>query len=162
MKKIQLSRKELVALYNNMSAYVSKVGKKSDALAWICDSIITYDLNEEIIETHTKKVVKKEKELQRLVRKITNKHAKLYTEGDKKGTFVLDEKGGFLYTLEGQQLINDETDVVYDKYEEEIISFMKEKIDFFIDEADSIPEKLPIEFKNALQLLIPEMEQCKQ
>ena len=92
--------------------------------------------------------------MNRLIRKLANSFAKLYEDGPKKNTFVLDDKGEHIYTVENQDKLNEESDIIYDKYEETLSNIMGEVIGYYIETTDKIPDSLPIEFRNSLSLLI--------
>lgn len=155
MEKIELKRSEIITLLNNMQLYVDTVGKKADRLAGTCDYIITYEPNEQFIEDHNKKLAKFKNNLERTVRKLSNNNAKVYTDGDKKGALMLTEKGELMFSVEGQNKLNEETDILNDQYNEDVYNFMKEKVPFYIEKTSIVPESLPQSVKNALDLLIP-------
>ena len=158
MKPIVLKRSELVALHNEMSRYIKEAGKKADKLAGKCDYIMTYEPNAKIIKDHIKKINVIEKELKRKIRNLSNNYAHVYDSGSKKGTFVLDEKGELIYTVENQNKLNAEADVLYDAQEDIILDIMDETVTYYIETISEIPEKLSIDFKNSLSLLIELLE----
>lgn len=155
MEKIELTRAKAVTLYIAMQGYIKSVGENSDKLAWACKHIMEHTPNEEFIEAHDKKSKKYGKDLQRAVGKLENSYAMVYTEGDKKGSHILGEGDKLIYSVEQKNLMNDAIYELNDKYEEDMLSFMKEKIDFYVQKASIVPEKLSVEFKTSLALLIP-------
>lgn len=158
MFKIELKRAAVINLYAAMNAYIAKVGKNADKLAWMCNSIITHDGNEDIIEKQNKGFEKLKKEFERSCKKLANNYAKTYEEGDKKGTFILDEKKEFVFSPSSQNKLNDAIDELADKYELDVSELQKEKVEIYIEKVSVIPDALPIEFKNALELLIQQPE----
>lgn len=159
MEKIQLKRSAVVKLHNDMARYIDKVGRNANKLAWLCDHIITYEPNETIIEDHNKKIEKMQKELNRTIRRLSNHYARIHEEGEKKGTFITDDKGELTYTQSNQNKLNDEVDELQDKFDEKVQEFSKELIDFYIEKVSVVPADLPIEFYNALFILIPETKE---
>lgn len=155
MEKVELTRTKAVTLYIAMQGYIKAVGENSDKLAWACKHIMEHTPNEEFIEAHDKKSKKYGKDLQRAVAKLENKYAMTYLEGDKKGSHILDDKGNLIFSVDNKNVMNDAIYELNDKYEEDMLSFMKEKVEFYIQEASVVPEKLSVEFKTSLALLIP-------
>lgn len=158
MKQIELKRSELVTLHNEMSRYIKEKGKKADKLAGKCDYVMTYVPNLKTIKDHVKKINSAEKELNRKIRNLSNSYAKLYEDGPKKGTFVLDEKGEHVYTVENQNKLNAEADVLYDAQEDILSDIMDEVVTYYIETvtATEIPDALSVDFKDSLSLLIAE------
>ncbi len=155
MEKVELTRAKAVTLFINMQSYIKSVGENADKLAWACKHIMEYTPNEELIEAHDKKSKKMGKDLQRAVGRLENTLAMVYTEGDKKGSHILGEGDKLIYSVENKNKLNDAIYELNDKYEEDMLSFMKEKVEFYIQEASIVPEKLAAEFKTSLALLIP-------
>lgn len=155
MEKKELKRGEAIKLFNGSKRYVEAVGKNADKLAWMCNNIITYEPNEQFMEENDKEAKKLFKKYERAISKVSNNYAKVYEEGDKKGTHVLDEKGNLIFTAENKNKLNEEIERINDEYEEESSAFMKEKVSIYIEKASSVPEVLAVEFKNALELIIP-------
>lgn len=153
MEKIELKRSEVITLFNSMQSYVKEVGKNTNKLAHLCDHIMTYPPNEEFIEKHNKDAGKLSKEFERGSRKAMNNNATMYVEGEKKGTFVLDEKGELTFDAEGKNKANDEIDILGDTYQDKVADLMKEKVEFYV-ETTVAPENLSSDYKYFLDLLI--------
>jgi len=155
MTKTEMTRTKAIALFNSMHQYINTVGKNADKLAWQCDNIITYEPNEEFIQEHNKLLSKLKLNLDRALKKVLNNNAKTYEEGDKKGTFILNEKNEFLFTAEAQNIVDEESNKLNDFCLELIDAMMRETVSIYIEQASLIPEALSPEFRNSLELLIP-------
>lgn len=154
MEKIELKRSEAIALLNAMDMYVKQVGKKANTLAWNCNNMMTYEPNTSFIEEHNLAFAKLQKNLERASKKLANKYASVFLDGEKKGTFILDEKQDFIFTPENQSKLEDELSVLNDEFELAVISFKKEKVSIYIDKVTDIKFEVPVEFKNALELIL--------
>lgn len=154
MEKVELKRKEIINLLNSMTSYVKVVGKNGDKLAHLCNSVSTYDPNEAFVEDHNKRANKLTKEFQRNSQKAINNNAMMYEAGDKKGTFVLDEKGELTFNAAGKNKANEEIDALSDTYEEKVSELMNEKAFFYVEKVEQAPENLSVEYRDSLSLLI--------
>ena len=154
MKALELERIQVTNLFNAMHSYINKVGRKADPLAAKSYLVITHVANEETVQKQNKAFAKLQKDLDRAGKKLAIKYAKLYEEGDKKGTFILDENKDFTFTPANQCLIEDELAVLTEEYEEAITGLQKEKVTIYIETVEKVPENLPVEFRNSLEWLI--------
>ncbi len=155
MKATELERIQVTNLFNAMHSYINKVGRKADPLAAKSYLIVTHVANEEAVQKQNKAFGKLQKDLDRAGKKLAIKYAKLYEEGDKKGTFILDENKDFTFTPANQCVIEDELAVLNEEYEEAVSALQKEKVTIYLEVVDSVPDNLPIEFGNSLEILIP-------
>lgn len=154
MKATELSRLEVLNLYASMNAYIAKVGRKADRLAAMCHLIILHEANEMVIEAQNKAFGKLQKELERVAKRLTNNYAQVHSEGPLKGTFVLNEDKEFTFTPENQNKLDVETAELLDKNEENVSRLYKEKVTLYLDVVSELPENLPVEFRNSLEILI--------
>lgn len=152
----EITRVELINLYAGINKYIAKVGKKGDRLASIANLVMVHEANEETCNSQNKAFAKIRKEADRKAKKAMIANAKVFDEGDKKGTFVLDEKGEFTFTREGKVKLDEQLDIISDWYEEAEETLRKEKVKIYIEKvkANELPANLDIEFRNALELLI--------
>jgi hypothetical protein len=153
MYVVELKRLEVINLYRAMNRYIAEVGKKADRLACVSGLIMQYEPNGIMLEEQNKAFTKLKKEAERKIKKAAILYAKIYEDGDKKGTFVLDERGEFTFTRENKIKLDEEVDRINDWYEEEENNLLKEKTQLYIEQAVA-PEKLQPEYRNALDILI--------
>lgn len=154
MEKVELKRFEAIELFNSMNGYVQEVGKKNNTLAWNCNNMLTYEPNSILIEAQNKKFAQLQKNYERLCKKVANKYASTYSEGDKKGTFILDENQDFIFTPENQSKLEDEVCIISDEYEASIIDFRNEVVSIYIDKVTDLKIELSIQYQNSLALIL--------
>lgn len=154
MKKISITRHQMIKLAIAAKNYINQLGVNADKVASTCEKVMDYAPNEKALAEHDKKIAKMGKVNERALRDFMNDNASIYTEGDKKGTFILDDKGGKVFTPEAQKKINKEVDEMNDKYEETVELLMNSNVDFYVCKASELPKSLSAEYKKSLALLI--------
>jgi len=154
MERAEIQRSKAIDLFNAMEAYVNKVGKKNNPLSSRCDHLITYEPNVAFIEEHNKVFARMQKNTDRAAKKLANKYAAVHLEGEKKGTFILDEKQDFIFTPENQSKLEDEIADLNDNFEEAVVSFRNEKVCIYLDKVTDLKVEVPVEFQNALALIL--------
>ena len=155
MEKIEKTRTEIIGLYVAQKKYVETVGKTADSPAWACDSAMNYAPNVKSIKDHDKAIKKMDTALQRAVLKASNNNAMIYEDGEKKGSHILGADKELLFTPEQRNLVNDEINILKDKYDEDISDFMDTPMSYYIEKATVVPEAMSVEFRNALALILP-------